>query len=122
MPSRIGWLAILAGCVSGLSGSLVFGPFFAVAACGVLILGAFIQPHLPRAGRWILAVGAVISSFYVGVFVAPQAAGMLWRLPLRHEINDIGLCSLFVLSTLLVAYFDFALVRNTNRLKSDDLA
>jgi hypothetical protein len=107
-PNGIRLLAILAGCLSGFAGFLVFGIVF----CFVPILGAIIQPYVPCLGRWVFSIGAMLVSVYVALFVVPQAFGAITMLPDYHEPHDVAVLSLFVLSIALVVWLDVALVRN----------
>jgi hypothetical protein len=111
LPAWMRLLAILAGCSSGLSGSLVFGIVFLFVPI-ILILGAIIQPYMPRLGRWVCSVGAVLVSVYVGVFLAPQAFGLASMLPEYHTLHDLAVLFLFVFSIALVVWADVALVMN----------
>jgi hypothetical protein len=110
-PNGIRLLAILAGCLSGFAGFLVFGIVFCFVPV-VLILGAIIQPYVPRLGRWVFSIGAMLVSVYVALFVVPQAFGAITMLPDYHEPHDVAVLSLFVLSIALVVWLDVALVRN----------
>jgi len=111
LPAWMRLLAILAGCLSGLSGFLVFGIAFLFVPL-VLILGAIIQPYVPRLGRWVCSVGAVIVSAYAGIFLVPQAFGSIWALRYWHTPHDFGVLFLFVFSVGLVVWTDVVLVMN----------
>lgn len=102
-------LAVLAGCLSGFAGFLVFGIVFLFVPL-ILILGAIIQPFVPRLGRWVFGVGAMLVTVYVGVFLVPQALGTMSRLAQDHAPLDVALLFLFVLSITLVFWVDVALV------------
>ena len=78
----------------------------------VLILGAIIQPYVPRLGRWVFAIGAMLVSMYVALFLVPQAFGAITMLPHYHEPHDLADLCRFVLSIALVVWLDVALVRN----------
>lgn len=83
----------------------------------ILILGAIIQPYLPRSGRWILSGGALLVSLYVLVFLAPQAVGIFQTLRVYHGVRDLMLLSLFIVTILLVGWCDVALVTDAARLR-----
>jgi hypothetical protein len=102
-------LAIFAGCISAFAGFLVFGIVFLFVPV-VLILGAIIQPSVPRLGRSVFAVGAMLVTVYVGLFLLPQTFGALSRLRENHTPHDIGVVILFALSIALVFWVDVALV------------
>lgn len=109
VPSGIRALAILAGCLSGFTGFLSFGIAFLFVPV-VLILGAVVQPYVPRLGGWIVATGAVILSVYAGMFPVPQAFGAISTLPLYHAPHDVGVLCLLVFSVALVVWVDVALL------------
>lgn len=52
------WLAIVTGCISGMTGALVFSPLFFFLPA-ILILGAAIQRWSPRPGRWLMWFGSL---------------------------------------------------------------
>ena len=89
VPRKVRWLAIAAGCLSGVTGSLLFGLVFSFFPA-ILILGAILQPHSRRWGRLLLSIGAVFLTAYVGLFIAPQALGAIMGLPLDHTFHAIG--------------------------------
>lgn len=62
---RIRWLSLASGCIT----AIMLASFSWPLAFSVLpiILGAALQPHLPRLGRWSLYVGA----FLITVVVVP---------------------------------------------------
>ena len=109
VPSKIRWLAIAAGVVSGIAGSLPFGPVYAFIP-SLLILGAIIQPYIRRPGRWLLHVGALLVSFYVALFLLPAAVGIIWTALLRSDSMLAALLLLDVLSVVLISWCDFELV------------
>jgi hypothetical protein len=104
VPGRTRGLAIVTGCVFGLTGSLLSGPLFFLVP-SVLILGALLQPSSPRPGRWLMWLGAFFLTLYM--------AG--WVLILRpSSLIDSGLGQVFpfgiVLSLVLVGWCDVALI------------
>ena len=113
VPSRIRWLAIAAGCFSGLVGFLHYGPFFLLVP-SVLILGAIIQPWSPRPGRWCLALGACIVTFYAS-FLAMPAVLLIKHLRLHHNFEDLIFLCLFLASVALVGWCDVALAVDARR-------
>jgi hypothetical protein len=115
IPSRVRWLAIAAGCVSGTAGSLLFGPLFFLFA-SVQILGAIVQPHSPRSGRLLLSVGAFLLSFYTFLFLGPQAFGAISMWSSYIDFNHVTLFVLLLISLLSVAWCDVALIADARRL------
>ena len=105
----IRWLAIVAGCFAAGAGFLAFGLVFLVVP-SILVLGAIIQPYANRLGKWLMGAGAFVLSVFAGLFLAPQAVGMIWRLPLYHTFHDVALASLFSVSLALVGWCDASLV------------
>jgi hypothetical protein len=100
--------AIAAGCFFGAIGSLHYGWFFLLVPC-VLILGAIVQPRFHRPGRWLLALGACILTFYAS-FLGLPAVLLIRRLRLHHNLEDVGFLFLCLVSVLLVVWCDVALV------------
>src|SRR5277367_6183861 len=70
VPPRTRWLAIVAGCVSGLAGLLPFGPLFSALPL-ILVLGAILQRWSPHLGRWLMWLGAFYLTLVVAVFLGP---------------------------------------------------
>lgn len=108
-PMRIRWVSIAAGCFAGVAGSLVFGWLFALVS-SALVLGAIIQPYFHRSGKWLMWLGAFILTFYVGLFLAPQMLGAIRTLPQYHDQNAIAFLCLSLMSIILLAWCDVALV------------
>lgn len=109
-PGRIRLLAILAGCISGLIGSLSMGYGFAIFP-SLLILGAAVaQPLLPRSGRWIMLIGALMLSVAALPFGAEMMFYGIRPLARYHDFNALGVFTLWVMSFLLVAWCDVVLL------------
>src|SRR5271154_605471 len=107
---RTRWLAIIAGLFVGIAGSLRLGPGFAIWP-SILILGAVIQPRLPRAGRGLICAGALLLSFWV------FDIGVLMLL--EHRPSDkVGVLGLTLASILLVVLCDLAIVIEEIKLRS----
>ena len=119
IPHRIRWLAISAGCVSGLAGLITVGlpPVFVPLP---LILGAIVQPSAPRLGRWLLLVGAMLLSVSVGILFVPSAVERMAILSDNHDAGVVGVNFLFVLSIALVMWTDVELVINDRRRRSNE--
>lgn len=113
LPRKTRWLAILAGCLSGLAATFVFGPFMFIFS-SLLILGAVVQPRWHRPGRWLLAFGAFIQTFYSIGFVLLQEVFAVRSLPAFRTLADRIYLFIFLLvastSVLLVAWCDVALI------------
>jgi glucan phosphoethanolaminetransferase (alkaline phosphatase superfamily) len=116
VPIRVRWLAIAAGCFSGLAGSLLFGPLFLIFP-SAQILGAVIAPHSPRVGKVLMAIGACILTFYAVFFLGRQALGGISVLRVNSDLTHIGLFVLLLISLVLVIWCDIALVMFANRAK-----
>ena len=108
-PGRIRLLAILAGCVSGLIGSLSMGYGFAIFP-SLLILGAVAQPLFPRSGRWIMRIGALILS----IPVLPYGGGLMLlsvkHLYGAHDFNFLAVLTLWAVSFSLLTWCDVVLL------------
>jgi hypothetical protein len=109
MPGRIRWLAIIAGCFSGLAGAVGLGVAFLLVP-SPLILGAAVQPRSERPGRWLMWVGA----FLLSVVVLPTGFRLLlgnMRELGSHTVQPIAVPFLLSLGTiLLVLWCDVSLV------------
>jgi hypothetical protein len=109
IPVNLRWLALAAGCSSGLVGSLLFGPAFLIFP-SVQMLGAVVEAYSPRFGQVLLWIGACILTFYAGAFLAPQALGAISVLNVRNDLTHIALFVLLVVSLALLAWCDVALL------------
>jgi hypothetical protein len=76
LPSRVRRLAIAGGILSGISGSLLFGPLYLLVPF-IQIWAAIVQPDSPQPGRILLAAGAFLNTFDSFGFLAPQAIGAI---------------------------------------------
>jgi hypothetical protein len=76
-----------------------------------LVVGAIIQPYTPTFGRWACYLGAMVVSWYVFVFLTPQALGIILLAPQYHTPHDLGILLLIVASIALVIWVDVALIR-----------
>ncbi len=121
LPLKMRLLCIATGSISGLAGMLLFGPLFWLFP-SLLILGAVAQPYLLRAGRWIVAIGALILSIYTFLFIAPQILGAVQMMRTIHDPGFLALLSLFLASIILVVWSDAALVLDAKRLQHTRLA
>jgi hypothetical protein len=90
------------GLFVGIAGVLGLGLGFAIMP-SILVLGAIIQPRLPRAGRGLICAGAVLLSFWVfdiGIFMLLES----------RPSDKVGRIGLALASILLVALCDVAIV------------
>jgi hypothetical protein len=102
LARRARWLAIVVGLFVGIAGVLGLGLGFAIMP-SILVLGAVIQPRLPRAGRGLICAGAVLLSFWVfdiGIFMLLES----------RPSDKVGRIGLALASILLVALCDVAIV------------
>ena len=109
---RTRWLTVIAGLFVGIAGIIGLGLGFAIAP-SVLVLGAVIQPRLPRAGRGLICAGALLLSFWV------FDIGVLMLLEHRpgDKVGALAL-GLTLASILLVALCDLAIVIEEIKLRS----
>lgn len=109
LPRRIRWLALAAGCSSGVAGCLIMGYYFAIYPVP-LILGAAAQPRYPLCGRWIIRIGALILS----IPVLPYGGGLMLlsvkHLYGAHDFNFLSVLTLWAVSFSLLTWCDVALV------------
>ena len=113
-PARVRWLAVAAGCLSGLSGSLVYGIEFAIAPL-ILVLGTLLQPYSPRPGRYLTRVAAFFGSFFVGVLLAPISVSLIRVLGLHLDSSSLTLFCLSLTSVLVVSWLDIELIAEAVR-------
>ena len=109
VSSKTRWLAVATGCLAAVVGSLGFTWGFAIVP-GFLIVGAIVQPRLPRTGRVLTCAGAVSLSFWVLCFYA-------FILPESRFANRTGLMALTLVLVLLVALCDVAIVIDEIKLR-----
>ena len=110
------WLVIVTGCVSGVAGSLPFGPLFSVVPA-ILVLGAVLQRWSPRFGRWLMWLGAFFLTVDVGAFLGPVVLSVL-RPPRFLDSNILIILSLCIVAVVLVCWCDVALVIGSRRSKT----
>ncbi|HEY6937116.1 MAG TPA: hypothetical protein VI424_08180, partial [Terriglobales bacterium] len=106
LSSRLRWLAVAAGCVSGIA--LV--SFGVLSVFGILpIVGAAIQRPMPRVGRLVLYVGAALLTYIVipfGIIVLRDTVktGFLYL-----DFNYLTITWAWLLSPALIIWCDAAL-------------
>lgn len=75
-----------------------------------LILGAAVQPRMPRAGRWLLSVAAPLLCVWIvpmgGLFLVAAIKGE----PLPHDFFGLGLILAWLLAPILLVWCVAALV------------
>ena len=107
---RTRWLAIVTGCISGLAGSLPFGPLFVVISA-ILVFGAVLQRWSPRSGRLLMWLGACVLTLDVGAFFGP----LVLRPPHLIDTNIVVVLTLCLVSLVLVGWCDVALIIDSHR-------
>ena len=116
VTARTRWLAILAGCVAGITGSLSVSLFFPIVP-SLLILGAIAQPRFHRSGFWLMVVGAVFLSLWVLPIGVIVLLGALTTLHLYHDFNIVAGILGWIGSFLLLAGCDAALMIESRKLR-----
>lgn len=99
ISDRTRWFAVITGFVAAVAGAFAGGLFLVMPI--PLILGAVIQPRLPRSGRALICAGALWLTFWVfdiGVFTVLETR--------RFGVLDL----LVVVVVLLVSLCDLAIV------------
>jgi hypothetical protein len=117
VPPRTRWLAIAAGCVSGLAGSLPFGPLFSALPL-ILVLGAILQRWSPHPGRWLMWLGAFYLTMVVAMFLAPAVLSPKRLLAPYYDRNILIFFALSVASLALVGWCDLALIIDARKSKN----
>ena len=109
------WLAIGAGCVAGVAGSLSLGLGFASTA-SILVFGAVLQRWSPCLGRWLMWLGAFYLTLFLALFFVRP---VVWTLGRPHLINESSLIflSLAIVSMALVGWCDVALILGARRVR-----
>jgi hypothetical protein len=107
LPPQIRWLAVVTGCVVGIA--LLSFKWASVAGL-FLIVGAVVQPWMPRAGRWLLSVVAPLLSIWIvpwgALFLVAAAKGGTLGL----DFNSRGLAAAWMLAPILLIWCNVALV------------
>jgi hypothetical protein len=102
VSSKARWLAVATGCFTAIAGSLGFTWGFAIVP-SFLIVGAVVQPRLPRTGRVLMCAGALALTLWVLSFC-------FFILPENRFTNRPDVLAVTLVSVLLVALCDVALV------------
>jgi hypothetical protein len=113
VPGRIRLLSVVTGCFTAIAGSLVVGLFFSIPPI-ILALGVIVQPNLRSVGKWFMAIGATLLSLEAMVLVVSIPASIK-LLHLYHDRHFLGAFSFSIISVLLVAWCDVALIIDARR-------
>jgi hypothetical protein len=113
VPSKIRLLSVVTGCFTAIAGSLVLGILFSIPPI-ILVLGAIVQPNLRSVGKWFMAIGATLLSLEAMVLVVSILASIK-LLHLYHDRHFLGAFSFSIISVLLVAWCDVALIIDARR-------
>jgi hypothetical protein len=108
VPGMVRLLSVVTGCFTAVAGCLVVGLFFSIPPI-ILVLGGIVQPYLRAAGKWFMAIGATLLSLEVIVLV-PAIPDGIKLLHLHHDRNFLAAFLFSIISVLLVALCDVALV------------
>jgi hypothetical protein len=107
LPHRIRCLAVVTGCVVGIA--LLSFKWAAVTGL-LLIVGATVQPWMPRAGRWVLSVVVPLLDIWIipmgGLFLLGAVKGET----LCVDFFSRGLAFAWMLSPVLLVWCSVALV------------
>jgi hypothetical protein len=112
LPRKVRRLAVVTGCVVGIA--LLSFKWLAVAGI-FLIVGAAVQPWMPRTGRWVLSVVAPL----LGVWIVPMGGlfllGAVKGETLGLDFYSRGLAFAWMLSPILLIWCNVALVVEARR-------
>lgn len=114
--TKLRCLVIAAGVISGVAGFFSVGPLILLTA-SFQILGAIVQPNSPRPGRWLLWVGSLILSLYVGFLVVPGISESMRLVRSYGDISSLTVFSISLISVLLIIWSDTALLIDAWRLR-----
>ena len=113
LPQKIRWLAIATGLVT--AGALLSSYWPLSVLSILLIFAGIVQPRSPQLGRLVLSVVAPLMS----VWVIPVGFVMLWETltgePGRHDLLFLAISSSWMLSPILLLWFDIALLVEARR-------
>jgi hypothetical protein len=103
------WLAIVAGLLVAITGSLGWGPLFAFYP-SIMIIGAVAQPRSGYSGTWLMWLGTFWVSIFTFLYFPRVALQSLKLMIDGHGHLDLLMLILSALSTVAVALCDVALV------------
>lgn len=105
-------LAIVAGLLSGAAVILAFGggSLFLVSVLSLLILGAALQSWSPGPGKYLMRLGAFISTAFVVLMVLRTIVEFA-RMVLRyHDFNIVAIFVVFVAAVVFLFWCDVVLL------------
>jgi hypothetical protein len=117
VPGDLRGLAIVSGCLTAVSSSLMFGLGSSISA-GVLILAAMIQPCSGRPGKWLMWLGAFFLSIN-GVFLASAVPSGVRTFRVHPGGAVLAVLSLSILSVLVQIWCDVRLIADAIKQRYD---
>lgn len=107
LPRNLRFLAVVTGCISGIA--LMSLTWLSLAAIP-LIIGAIVQPRLPRAGRLLLSVAAPLLGLAVVPLGVLMIVGTAKGEPFPHDLFGVGLTLAWILAPILLVLCNGTLV------------
>jgi hypothetical protein len=107
LPRKLRFLAVMTGCVVGIA--LMSYTWRSLSAIP-LILGAVLQPRVPRMGRLLLSVAAPLLSAWVVPLGVIMLVGTVRGDPFPHDFLGVSLTLAWILSPILLLWCDATLV------------
>lgn len=105
-------LAIAAGLLSAAAVILAFGGWslFLVSVLSLLILGAALQPWSPGPGKYLMRLGAFISTAFVALMVLRTIVEFARELARYHDFNILAIFVVSVAAMIFLFWCDVVLL------------
>lgn len=119
LPRGTRWLAIVAGLLSGAAVILAFGGWslFLVSVLSLLILGAALQPWSPGPGKYLMRLGAFISTAFVALMVLRTIVEFARMLSRNHDFNILAIFVVSVAAMVFLFWCDVVLLVDAIRVR-----
>jgi hypothetical protein len=115
LPVRIQWLAVAAGCATGIA---LLGFSWVLALLAIfLIIGAAVSRGFPRAGKWLILGPALLLSVLVLPFCVANVVPLvkdIWTGP--RDFNSVAISLAWLLSPMLLISCIAAVVKHSRRM------
>ena len=115
LPVRIQWLAVAAGCATGIA---LLGLSWVLALLAIfLIIGAGVSRGLPRAGKWFVLGPALLLSVLVLPFCVANVAPLVKDISTGpRDFNSVVISLAWLLSPMLLISCIAAVVKHSRRM------
>ncbi|MGH9546249.1 MAG: hypothetical protein ACRD23_13660 [Terriglobales bacterium] len=115
LPGRIQWLAVAAGCATGIA---LLGVSWVLSLVAILlIIGAAVSRGFPRAGKWFILAPALLLSVMVLPFCIANLVPLVKDISIGpHDFNFVVMSLAWLLSPVLLISCIAAVVKHSRRL------